>query len=67
MSKLIDLTEQRPAPTQPQPQPQRYRKQEWTSLVAAAEGKRSILVPDYDFSGRTFMRRDQLLNPRKTT
>ena len=52
------------AQTLPDPGSQVTTRQDWASLVASLE-KSSVLVDDYDFSGRTFKRRDKLLNPRE--
>jgi hypothetical protein len=64
MGLIIDLTEQMPAAPQPTPTRTTVRTQDWAAMVAAAEGPKPVYVPEYEFSGRTFTKRDILLNPR---
>ena len=44
--------------------PSRYTNRDWASMVAAVEPQH-VEVEDYIFSGRRFVRRDKLLNPKK--
>lgn len=59
----VRVTDQTSQVTQtlPDPRPTITRRYDWDSLVASVE-KQSIKVEDYDFSGRTFKRRDNLFN-----
>jgi hypothetical protein len=43
--------------------PQRTREIDWSGQIAAVETE-VIDMPDYEFSGRTFYRKDRLRNPR---
>ena len=42
----------------------RTQTNSWASMVAAADGGKPFFYGEYEFSGRTFYKRDQLLNPK---
>jgi hypothetical protein len=62
-TSLVDSTDAPAGSTFDASNPVRHRTVDWGAQMAAVD-KEVIDVPDYEFSGRTFTRRDRLRNPK---
>lgn len=64
-TSLTDTTTPPAAITPPSDPATRTFTNSWAAMVAAADGGEPFYYDEWQFSGRTFLKRDQLLNPKE--